>query len=102
MLNNQNRPLRGRFWLLDEGAFDAILEASLIPREGFFVRASFSIMSLIQYLKDTRSELRHVSWPSQKQAVVYTVLVIVISILTSLYLGFFDFLFTTLLERFVI
>jgi len=58
--------------------------------------------SFIQYLKDTRGELQHVSWPTRRQAITYTVLVIVISFLTSLYLGLFDFLFTRLLERFII
>jgi preprotein translocase subunit SecE len=57
--------------------------------------------SFIQYLKDTRAELQHVSWPTRQQAIIYTVLVIIISLLTSLYLGFLDFLFKTLLERFI-
>lgn len=57
---------------------------------------------LTQYLKDTRGELKHVSWPTQKQALVYTALVIGISIIVSLYLGLFDFLFTLALERFVL
>ncbi|MFZ2555240.1 MAG: preprotein translocase subunit SecE [Minisyncoccia bacterium] len=52
-------------------------------------------MALIQYLKDTRSELNHVAWPTRLQTIVYTILVILISILVSLYLGFFDFLFTS-------
>lgn len=52
-------------------------------------------MSFIQYLKDTRGELNHVAWPTRVQTVIFTILVIVLSILISLYLGFFDFLFTT-------
>lgn len=52
-------------------------------------------MALIQYLKDTRGELRHVAWPTRVQTIVYTILVIAISVMVSLYLGFFDFLFTT-------
>jgi len=55
-----------------------------------------------QYLKDTRSELKHVNWPTRKQAIIFTILVIVVSLLTALYLGFFDWLFTHLLQRFVI
>jgi preprotein translocase SecE subunit len=35
-----------------------------------------------------------VSWPTKKQALAYTILVLVISILISAYLGLFDFLFT--------
>ncbi len=56
-------------------------------------------MSFIQYLKDTRSELRHVAWPTRTQTLVYTIIVIVLSIFVALYLGFFDFIFTTGLSR---
>ncbi len=40
------------------------------------------------------AELKQVSWPTQKQAFLYTALVIIISVLVSLFLGAFDFLFT--------
>lgn len=50
-------------------------------------------MSLSNYLKDTIAEMKQVSWPTQKQAMLYTVLVIVISVVVSLFLGAFDFLF---------
>ncbi len=52
-----------------------------------------------QYLKDTQGELRHVAWPTQLQTIVYTVLVALISIGVALYLGLFDYLFTTGLAR---
>ena len=58
--------------------------------------------SLLGYLKDTKGELKHVSWPTQRQTIIFTVLVIVISILTALYLGFFDYVFTTLLDKAVL
>ncbi len=58
-------------------------------------------MSLLQYIKDTQGELRHVAWPTRLQTIVYTVLVALISIGVSLYLGLFDFLFTTGLARFL-
>jgi len=54
----------------------------------------------INYIKDTRGELKHVSWPTQRQTTIFTVLVIFISILTALYLGLLDYVFTTLLDRF--
>ena len=59
-------------------------------------------MSLIEYLKSTRGELKHVNWPSQKQTVFFTVIVIVLSVVTAAFLGFFDFLFTTLLDLFIL
>ena len=54
-----------------------------------------------QYLKDTQGELRHVAWPTRTQTVVYTILVALISIGVALYLGLFDFLFTTGLARII-
>lgn len=58
-------------------------------------------MGLGQYIKDTRSELNHVAWPTRLQTIIFSVLVIVISLLVSLYLGLFDFLFTNGLGRVV-
>ena len=55
-------------------------------------------MKLIDYIKDTRGELKHVSWPTQRQATAFTILVILISLFTAFFLGFFDFIFTTLLD----
>lgn len=51
-------------------------------------------MGLMQYFKDTQAEMRHVAWPTQTQTIVYTALVVLVSIVVSLYVGFFDFLFT--------
>ena len=55
-------------------------------------------MGLFKYINDTLAEMKHVAWPTQKQTMIFTVLVIVISLLTSLYLGFFDFVFTRSLQ----
>ena len=56
-------------------------------------------MSIGQYLKDTQGELRHVAWPTRTQTIVYTVFVALISVGVALYLGLFDFLFTSGLSR---
>ncbi len=50
--------------------------------------------NLSNYLRETVSEMKQVSWPSQKQAFMYTILVIVISVFVSFFLGAFDFAFT--------
>jgi len=54
--------------------------------------------NLSNYFKDTFAEMKQVSWPTQKQAFLYTVLVILISVFVSLFLGGFDFLFTHAVE----
>jgi len=57
---------------------------------------------LINYIKDTREELKHVSWPTRQQSIVFTVVVIVISILVSIFLGFFDYIFSLILQKFIL
>lgn len=59
-------------------------------------------MSLITYLKDTKGELKHVSWPTRTQSIVFTVVVVLISIFTAFFLGFFDYILQLVLEKFVI
>jgi preprotein translocase subunit SecE len=59
-------------------------------------------MGLINYVKETRGELKHVSWPTRKQAIVFTIVVILISLAVAFYCGFFDALFTLALEKIVL
>lgn len=47
-----------------------------------------------EYLKETKAELKHVVWPGKHLTIVYTVLVVVLSVVTAYLLGFFDFLFS--------
>lgn len=59
-------------------------------------------MSLSSYIKETRAEIKHVSWPTRKQAVNYTIIVIGLSVVTALILGFFDFAFSLGLEKLIL
>ncbi|MEK7567879.1 MAG: preprotein translocase subunit SecE [Patescibacteria group bacterium] len=56
-------------------------------------------MALKDYLKETREEMRHVSWPTRNQITAYTIVVIAISIATALYLGAFDYFLRILMEQ---
>lgn len=58
-------------------------------------------MKIAEYVKETRAEMAHVSWPSRKQAINYAIAVIVVSILTALFLSFFDYIFSRLLTLLV-
>ncbi|OGG47317.1 preprotein translocase subunit SecE [Candidatus Kaiserbacteria bacterium RIFCSPHIGHO2_01_FULL_49_13] len=58
-------------------------------------------MSITNYLKETRSELKHVSWPTRRQAVVFSTLVVGISLVTAFFLGIFDFIFTAILKTII-
>ena len=56
----------------------------------------------VNYIKDTRGELQHVSWPTRKQSIVFTAIVVAVSLLTAVYLGFFDYVLSLILQKFVL
>lgn len=72
-----------------------------MPARAFFRDYTYHMDRFINYLKDTRAELKHVAWPTQKQAAIYTGLVIGISVIVSMFLGLFDYLFTNALNWFI-
>jgi len=53
-----------------------------------------------EYLKETKGELKHVSWPTKNQAILFTVIVVVFSIVVAIFLGAFDYLFTLAVKLF--
>lgn len=54
-------------------------------------------MKLTEYLKETRTEMSHVTWPSRRQTIAYSALVIGISLAVAALLGAFDYIFSHLL-----
>lgn len=50
----------------------------------------------INFVRDVRSELRKVAWPSSRETVNLTVVVIALSVTVGLFLGGTDFLFQEL------
>ncbi len=56
----------------------------------------------IQYIRDTKAELVHVKWPTRREALGFTILVVVVSLFVSLLLGFFDYILSLIIKKFVI
>jgi len=56
-------------------------------------------MKIIEFLKETKAELKQVTWPTKNQTIAFTILVIAISIVVAYFLGFFDLIFTKGLEK---
>lgn len=54
-------------------------------------------MRITEYIKQTRAEMAHVTWPSREQTIRFTVLVIATSVATAIILGIADFVFSKLL-----
>jgi len=51
----------------------------------------------INYLKETRFEMKKVNWPTRREAARFTLTVILVSLAVSALLGAFDFLFHSVL-----
>jgi preprotein translocase subunit SecE len=56
----------------------------------------------VQFIKEVRVELKRVTWPTRQQTIKYTLMVVGLSLAVAAFLGGLDFLFTWLLNNFVI
>ncbi len=52
----------------------------------------------ILFLKEVRTELSKVVWPTRKQTIRLTILVIAISVAVGFYIGALDILFITIVD----
>ncbi len=50
------------------------------------------------YIKHTVAEMKHVTWPTQNQAFLYTALVILVSVSVALFISLSDYVFEFLLK----
>jgi len=57
---------------------------------------------IITFLKEVRLEMKKVNWPTRQETLRYTLIVIGISVAVAAFLGTLDFIFTTLLNKFVL
>ena len=57
---------------------------------------------LIQFLKEVRVELAKVSWPTRNQTILYTLVVIGISLFLAAFLGLMDFGYKFIIDKFLL
>lgn len=61
---------------------------------GFLQRATDGVR---RYFNETVGELRKVTWPTRKEATNLTVIVLIVLVAMSTYLGLLDFMFSQLM-----
>ncbi len=49
---------------------------------------------IVRYFNETIGELRKVSWPTRKDAISLTIIVLIVTFSMSIFLGLLDFLYT--------
>jgi preprotein translocase SecE subunit len=57
--------------------------------------------ALVTYLRNVRAEMAHVVWPDRKQAILHTVLIILISALIAVVIAGLDYVFTSIVTTIV-
>ena len=54
------------------------------------------------FLKEVKMEVKKVNWPTRKETIRYTLIVVAVSTVAAIYLGAVEFIFTDLLNCFVL
>jgi preprotein translocase subunit SecE len=57
------------------------------------------LQKLINYIKESKTEMEKVIWPNKEETKNYTLMVIGISLGVALFLGILDYIFTQILKR---
>ncbi len=67
-----------------------------------FLKNFKNMTKLLQFLQEAYAELRRVTWPTREQVVQYTILVIIISLITALILGALDYIFGGIIRAYIL
>ncbi len=65
--------------------------SDVIENNSFFSKISQKISKITQFFREVKIELKKVTWPTRKQTVSSTIVVIVLVFIISLFLGLVDF-----------
>ena len=57
---------------------------------------------IFTFLKEVKLEMKKVNWPTKKETVKYTLIVIGVSIAVAVFLGGLDFVFTVIINKFIL
>jgi preprotein translocase SecE subunit len=59
-------------------------------------------MNIKNFLNEAKTEFRHINWPTKKEGVKLTLIVIFVSLAITLFLAFFDNIFIFLFQKFIL
>lgn len=57
---------------------------------------------IFKFLKEAKTEGKRINWPTKKETINYTLIVIATFLVVALILGGFDYLFTKFLNKFIL
>ena len=59
------------------------------------------IKKLFIFLKEVYLEMKKVNWPSRKETVKYTLIIVGVSLVVAAFLGSLDYIFSTILDKYI-
>ncbi|MCK4781700.1 preprotein translocase subunit SecE [Candidatus Parcubacteria bacterium] len=57
---------------------------------------------IIIFLNEVKTEMKKVNWPTNKETLNYTLIVVVVCLAVAAFLGGLDYIFTTLLNKYIL
>ncbi len=57
---------------------------------------------IITFFKEVRLEMKKVNWPTRQETIRYTLVVIGVSVAVAVFLGGLDFIFSIILNKFIL
>ncbi|MEK7124654.1 MAG: preprotein translocase subunit SecE [Patescibacteria group bacterium] len=61
-----------------------------------------TVQKIKSFFREVYVELRKVNWLSRNQVIRYTVIILAVTILTAVFLGGLDYIFSTILKQFIL
>ena len=71
-------------------------------RNNRYMKLKNILDKIVTFLKEVRLEMKKVNWPTRHQTLRYTLIIIGVSLAVAAFLGGLDFIFTILLNRFIL
>lgn len=56
---------------------------------------------ILLYLKQVKTEAKKVNWPTRKETIRYSLIVVAISLVVAVFLGGFDLLFSSIIRKLI-
>ena len=57
---------------------------------------------LITFLKEVKLEMKKVNWPTRQETLRYTLIILALCVVTAIYLGGLDVIFSNILNKFIL
>lgn len=57
---------------------------------------------ITQFIREAYAEMKKVKWPTRQQTIHYTILVVVIALVTAAYIGALDYVFSGIVKSYLL